>query len=88
MRFRVEPRDVPAEYAAKRLGLALADFSAALPNLVLRGVPRPDPDTGNFDLDAIDAWRKLRHPHLFGLTPQPAARDAANVVGERLARMR
>jgi hypothetical protein len=88
MRFRVEPRDVPPEMAARRLGMALREFLTLLPNLVARGFPSADPDTGNFDLDAIDQWRKRRHPHLFGLTAMPTARDANNVVGERLARMR
>jgi hypothetical protein len=30
-----------------------------------RGFPRPDIDTGMYDFDAIDAWRRLRHPQLF-----------------------
>jgi hypothetical protein len=83
MRFRVEPRDVPCPIAARRLGKTEAEFEALLPNLVARGFPRPDPDTGNFDLDAIDAWRRSRHPHLF-LTETPRARDARTVVPARL----
>lgn len=66
MRIRVEIREVPAEHAARRLGLSLAEFQEKLASLVARGFPAADPDTGNFDLDAIDAWRKARHPHLFG----------------------
>ena len=50
MRFRVEPRDVPIEIAARRLGKNTADFKAALPNLLARGFPKPDPDTGHYDL--------------------------------------
>lgn len=88
MRFRVEPRDVPGDVAARRLGKSRADFESALPNLVARGFPQPDPDTGNFDLTAIDRWCDARHPHLFSLTAQPTARDAQAVVGSRLARMR
>jgi hypothetical protein len=34
MRFRIEPRDVPPEVTARRLGRTLAEFKAALPDLV------------------------------------------------------
>ena len=84
MRISVEPRDVPATQAARRLGKSLADFEALLPRLIGRGFPEPDPDTGNFDLDAIDAWRRARHPHLF-LTEAGRARDARAVVSARLS---
>lgn len=69
IRYRVDPGDVPAEKAARRLHLTPDRFRDLLPKLVERGFPAADPDTGNFDLDAIDAWRKLRHRHLFALTP-------------------
>lgn len=87
MRFRVEPGDVPPPIAARRLGKSEAEFEAVLPNLIARGFPKPDPDTGNFDLDAIDAWRRARHPHLF-LTEPPRARDARTVVSARLGEMK
>ena len=61
IRYRVDPRDVPPEKAARRLHLTLACFNELLPNLIKRGFPEPDPDTGMFDLDAIDLWRKNRH---------------------------
>jgi hypothetical protein len=85
--FRVEPRDVPPEMAARRLGKSVAEFKGVLLNLIERGFPEPDPDTGNFDLDAIDAWRRSRHPHLF-LTEAPRARDARSVVSARLGGMK
>jgi hypothetical protein len=87
-RFRVDPRDVPPEAAAKRLGKTLADFMAALPNLIERGFPRPDPDTGNFDLYAIDRWCDARHAHLFGQDVAMGAKDARTVVKGRIAAMR
>jgi hypothetical protein len=80
--------DVPVEVAARRMGKKLEEFKKALPNLIARGFPKPDPDTGNFDLDAIDAWRRLRNPHLFGGRAEFGARDASTVVEERLAAMR
>jgi hypothetical protein len=87
MRFRIEPRDVPPEIAARRLGKSPADFQSVLPRLIARGFPEADPDTGNFDLDAIDAWRHKRHPHLF-LTEATCARDAKSVVNARLGGLR
>ena len=88
MRFHVDPRDVPAEIAARRLGKTHAEFTAALPNLIARGFPRPDPDTGNFDLAAIDRWCDARHPHLYNDIGAIGARDARSVVEERIAAKR
>jgi hypothetical protein len=68
IRFRVDAGDAPPEKAARRLHLTEAQFAEVLPRLLLRGFPAADPDTGMFDLDAIDAWRKRRPPALFGLT--------------------
>ena len=87
MRFRVEPRDAPPEQAAKRLGVTLAVFSQALPNLLARGFPAADPDTGNFDLAAIDRWCDARYPHLFN-GPAIGPRDASKVAKQRIALMR
>ena len=53
-----------------------------------RGFPRPDPDTRNFDLQAIDRWMDSRNPHLFGIGAQMQARDASTVVKDRLAKLR
>jgi hypothetical protein len=88
MRFRIEPRDVPLEMAARRLGKTRAEFEAALPDLLARGFPQADPTTGNFDLAAIDQWCDARYPHLFGGGSAKQARDARDVVQDRLARLR
>lgn len=91
MRFKLPPGgDVPPETAARRMGMTLEAFNSALPALRQRipAFPPADPTTGNYDLDAIDAWRQLRHPQLFGqpsLTPAPGARNARDVVALRLA---
>ncbi|QOZ52955.1 hypothetical protein [Bradyrhizobium sp. CCBAU 53338] len=87
-RFHVIPGDVPDHVAARRMGMTMEAFIVALPNLLSRGFPKADPDTGNFDLDAIDAWRRLRHPHLYGGRGEFAARDASTVVEDRLAALR
>lgn len=86
---RIAQGDVPAEAAGRRLGLTLAEFQGALPDLIHRGFPPPDPTTHLFDLEAIDAWRRARNPHLFGLNPPPEAADArTGVLQTRLERMR
>lgn len=86
MHYRVQPRDVPPRIAARRLGMSLNQFNAALPNLIARGFPKADPDSGNIDLSAIDRWCDARHPHLFG--SQIEAQDASVVAAERIAAMR
>jgi hypothetical protein len=87
MRFRIEPRDVPLQVAARRLGKTRAELEAVLPDLLARGFPQADPTTGNFDLAAIDRWCDARHPHLFGGGAMQA-RDARDVVQKRLAKLR
>lgn len=88
LRHRRETGDVPPIVAAHHMGCAsLAEFEARLPALLGRGFPAPDPTTGNFDLDAIKAWRRTRHPQLFPsdrLLLGPTARDAGDVLRERL----
>lgn len=81
LRFHVEPRDVPAHAAARRLGLSEAEFSAALPRLLQRGFPPADPTTDRYDLDAIDAWRRSRHASVYA---DPSKARDGSVVMERL----
>ncbi|WP_257164632.1 hypothetical protein [Bradyrhizobium sp. SRS-191] len=94
LRFRVDPADVPAEKAARRLHLTEAQFREKLPELLARGFPAADPTTGMFDLEAIDRWRAERHrgrdqalPELTSAPPslQPAASD--NGPGDSLGRV-
>jgi hypothetical protein len=86
VRFKVLPGgDVSDSVAAQRMGLTLPAFLSALPNLIARGFPRPDPDTGNHDIDAIDAWRRSRNAHLFHGQPEFGALDASTVVQDRIA---
>jgi hypothetical protein len=87
-RFRIIPGDVPVEAAARRMGMTVEAFKAALPSLLSRGFPKADPTTGNYDLDAIDAWRRSRHSHLYGGREEFGARDAATVVASRLEALR
>lgn len=84
VRFRVDPRDVPPVKAARILGLTLPAFDAALPRLRGRGFPAADPDTGNFDLKAIENWMDRRS----GLAMAPEAQDAGLDFGARLGNLR
>jgi hypothetical protein len=61
IRYPVEPRDIPASKAARRLHLSLDEFQNKLPQLLNRGFPAPDPTTGMFFLPAIDKWMESRH---------------------------
>jgi hypothetical protein len=73
IRFRVDPADVPAEKAARRLHLTVEQFNEVLPNLLKRGFPAAVPDTGMYDLEAIDLWRRSRHGLASpGQTAQPS----------------
>lgn len=91
VRFKLPPGgDVPPDVAARRLGLSPQAFALKLDALTDRGFPAPDPTTGNFDLDAIDAWRRRRHPQLFSgerLLLGPPAREAHDLTRERLRRV-
>lgn len=83
------PHDV-----ARLLGLSEVRFAELRARLTRRGFPLPDQDTGLFDLDAVNVWRRRRNPHLFtdqqegALTPRSVARDAAGVVEQRLGAVR
>lgn len=79
IRFRVDPRLVPAEKAARRLGLSPDNFRAKVAELRLIGFPAPCPVTGNFDLVAIDAWLDRRA----GLAARDRA-DARATINARL----
>lgn len=87
MRYKLPPGgDCPPEAAARRIWLSRKEFDEQLPELLNRGFPPADQTTGNYDLDAIDTWRKARYPHLFTdrLTLAPTARNASEVVRDRM----
>jgi hypothetical protein len=80
LRFRVDPRDIPAEKVARRLGLLLDVFNDLKGRLYGRGFPRPDPDTGLYDLKAIEIWMDRRS----GLTATGPEREAPGTIRARL----
>jgi hypothetical protein len=79
IRYRVEPRDIPAIKAARRMHLSLEAFRAKLPELLSRGFPSADPTTGMYFLPAIDKWMEART----SLTAATAERDDS-VINERV----
>ncbi|GEO12982.1 hypothetical protein [Microvirga aerophila] len=86
IRFPVKPRDIPVEKAARRLHLTCHQFEQLKGGLYARGFPQPDPDTGMYDLKAINRWCGRRHPELFPeLTlPQPPDQNKPiSNMGER-----
>lgn len=90
IRYRVDPGDVPADKAARRLHLTPARFAELLPDLLARGFPPADPTTGMYDLDAIDLWRSTRHRKASGLTaaptgPQPVAQNQPDMADRFIA---
>jgi hypothetical protein len=85
--FSPDTGDVPAGAAARRLGISEAAFREKLPQLLAAGFPPANPITGNWSVEAIDAWRLRPHADLLGLTAGAAARDARSLdVRERIAR--
>jgi len=81
--YRVGPGDVPEPVIARLLALSVEKFRELAPKLKERGFPAPDPTTGNYDLQAVNAWRRSRAPHLF-LTKEASPRDARSVCKSRL----
>ena len=87
IRHRVDPRDVPAAKAARRLGLTLAQFDLAKSDLFARGFPMADRTTGLFDLKAIEQWMDSRSNLSAGLTARDVPRNAQEVFGDRARRL-
>ncbi|WP_353640940.1 hypothetical protein [Mesorhizobium sp. WSM2239] len=83
IRYRVDPRLVPAAKAARRLGLPLDEFHEKLEKLMQLGLPAPCPVTGHFDLVAIDMWLDRRA----GLATASTPADRASLMRERIARL-
>lgn len=80
VRFQVDPRDVPPQKAARRLGLTEDEFDRVKGRLFARGFPRPDPDTCLYDIKAVDDWMDRRS----GLASIAGAKDARGLIARRL----
>ncbi|WP_269930188.1 hypothetical protein [Aminobacter sp. HY435] len=84
IRFRVDPRLVPLEKAARRLHLTRASFLEILPALVAHGFPEACLVTGHFDLKAIDYWLD-QHAGLVADDRSQTQAEASRLVKARLA---
>lgn len=60
LRFPLDPRLVPAEKIARRLGISVARFAEVRAELEASGFPKPDPILGNYSLQAVDGWIDAR----------------------------
>jgi hypothetical protein len=83
IRFKVEPHDIPAAKAARRLHLSLDEFRAKLPELVSRGFPPADPTTGMFYLPAIDQWMARR----FDQSAWDNSTNNRDIISSRIERL-
>ena len=84
VRFRVDPRMVPASKAARRLGLTLSEFVQKLPALRGAGLPQANPITGLYDLKAMELWMD----RVSGLAPSAVDEaDPREGFEARLARL-
>lgn len=52
----IEPRGLTAGEVAFYLGISPVKFTEIKERLYERGFPRPDPDTGRYDVKAVDFW--------------------------------
>ncbi len=75
--------DGPEQDAAKMMGMPLAEFRKKLPRLLSRAFPPADPDTGKFDLDAINEWRRQRFPNVFPVVTNSPTRSLATALQGR-----
>ena len=87
LRYRVDPRDITSEKAARRLGLTTKQFELLSANLFERGFPKPDQTTGMYDLYAIEQWMNVRSG--LGAHSQPATplQNAQDVFSQRARRL-
>ncbi|MGY6709759.1 MAG: hypothetical protein ACXIVF_15675 [Rhizobiaceae bacterium] len=60
IRFAIQPRMVPPDKIARRLGVTRATFAEKRAALEANGFPKPDPVLGNYCLQAVDNWIDAR----------------------------
>jgi Meiotically Up-regulated Gene 113 (MUG113) protein len=81
MRFKLPPGDVPPAVAARRMGMTLEAFTVALPELLGRGFPPADPTTGNYAIEAIEAWQIQFSKSVLGRLRAEAFKTKPDVEG-------
>lgn len=60
IRYRIDPRLIPPEKVARRLGVTFERFKASVPELERSGFPKPVNVLGNYCLQAVDNWIDLQ----------------------------
>jgi len=80
IRFPVDPRMVPVEKVARRLGVTPAEFAEKRAALEAAGFPAPEPILGTWCLDAVDRWIDSRA----GLTKPGVAVSDPAIARERI----
>ncbi len=80
IRFPVQPRMVPPEKAARRLGVTMAVFREKQEQLEAQGFPKPDAILGTYCLQAVDNWIDRRA----GLRPAGGTMSDPSVAMERI----
>ncbi|MEK1887958.1 MAG: hypothetical protein AAAB35_10380 [Phyllobacterium sp.] len=66
IRYRIDPRLIPPQKVARRLGVSYECFKSAIPQLEASGFPRPVNVLGNYCLQAVDKWIDIQS----GLIPE------------------
>lgn len=56
LRFPLDPRMIPPEKVARRIGVSPAVFAEKRAELERDGFPKPYSVLGNYSLDAVDRW--------------------------------
>ena len=84
IRFPVQPRLVPVDKVARRLGVTLAVFEQKLPELLAKGFPAAEPTLGTYSLEAVDKWIDASA----GLTPASGAVSDPSSILERVRQKR
>lgn len=56
IRYRIDPRMIPPQKVARRLGVSYEQFVASVPELERQGFPKPVRVLGNYCLQAVDNW--------------------------------
>lgn len=84
VRFPIDPRMIPPEKVARRLGVTLAIFSERRADLEADGFPKPDRILGNYCLEAVDRWIDHRSGLIREDDPVSAQTAMLRAVRERV----
>ena len=80
VRFKIDPRMIPAEKVARRLGITKANFEAKRLELEQAGFPKADPIIGTYSLLAVDGWIDRRHGSAMDLERMAAQAEMLEAV--------